>query len=408
MASSNLIQIPSELLATVLASLSNRDIKNLRLTCKFFLSRACLRINRVFLSPNPHNIEVFRAIADHETYSKGIVEIIWDDAWLGQPWKQPDGYGEDYDDDYGAPPPPDDVPDWWWRECKESLKTTSDRKAHDVERLEHIATQKQINARMSPAESYAYWQKLKQQQDKVVTLGFRRIDLDFIIAMQEHNGWEAFRSGCLRSALAEATDLDHISLQTDMDEVESYIDNFIPLGTLFPIAQWPRLCHFRLSQFPVKQDDLLGLLATLPPTLRSVELSCLEFLNDSGNYRDLLTAMRDTLGWQDRPLKQRPKISICIEGDRAFARGVWVDKEVNAFFYESSENPFTCSNGNQVEFGEVGVWKDAFDPGWERPHTDGIELMRMGVIVKDRWLMGESPTMRSTDMGYIIPEDLQV
>jgi hypothetical protein len=30
---------------------------------------------------NTVNIEVFRAIADRETFRKGIVEIIWDDAF---------------------------------------------------------------------------------------------------------------------------------------------------------------------------------------------------------------------------------------------------------------------------------------------------------------------------------------
>lgn len=39
-----------------------------------------LRLQRVFLSVNPLNIKVFRAIADHEKFRHKIVEIVWDDA----------------------------------------------------------------------------------------------------------------------------------------------------------------------------------------------------------------------------------------------------------------------------------------------------------------------------------------
>jgi hypothetical protein len=47
------------------------------------LSRiAHLRLKRVFLSANLRNIEVLRAIADHEVLRHNIVEIIWDDVRL--------------------------------------------------------------------------------------------------------------------------------------------------------------------------------------------------------------------------------------------------------------------------------------------------------------------------------------
>jgi transcriptional accessory protein Tex/SPT6 len=36
----------------------------------------------VFLSANTRNIDVFRSIAEHETFRKQITEIVWDDARL--------------------------------------------------------------------------------------------------------------------------------------------------------------------------------------------------------------------------------------------------------------------------------------------------------------------------------------
>lgn len=41
-----------------------------------------LRLDRVFLSANPLNIRVFRAIADHEHFRHRVTEIVWDDARL--------------------------------------------------------------------------------------------------------------------------------------------------------------------------------------------------------------------------------------------------------------------------------------------------------------------------------------
>lgn len=77
---------------------------------------------------------------------------------------------------------------------------------------------------------------------------------------------------------------------------EEFMEQFTPLRTIFPINKWHKLRHFELSNFPVRQDDLLFLLAVMPPILRSVELSFLVFLGDGRNYQDMLTKMRDILG----------------------------------------------------------------------------------------------------------------
>ena len=71
---------------------------------------------------------------------------------------------------------------------------------------------------------------------------------------------------------------------------------------------WTHLRHFGLSRFAVRHGDLISFLEALPPTLRSVQLSFLFFLE--GCYRDLVADMRDRLGWRKRPVEQRRRVSI--------------------------------------------------------------------------------------------------
>lgn len=74
--------LPEELRAIIVSQLSGTDIKNLRLASKATSQVVPLRLERVFVSANLRNIEVFRAVADHETFRWGVKEIIWDDARL--------------------------------------------------------------------------------------------------------------------------------------------------------------------------------------------------------------------------------------------------------------------------------------------------------------------------------------
>ncbi|KAI4595024.1 hypothetical protein KJ359_007276 [Pestalotiopsis sp. 9143b] len=76
--------LPLELCGMVESYLPNRDIKNLRLVSRDFLNKFPLRLYRLFLSANTLNIEVFRSIADHETFRHHVVEIIWDDSLLAE------------------------------------------------------------------------------------------------------------------------------------------------------------------------------------------------------------------------------------------------------------------------------------------------------------------------------------
>ena len=72
--------LPAEILSQIISKLHNIDIKNLRQTCIYFKDIARPRINRLFLSTNLKDIQVFRAVADHEFYRYEVTEIIYDDV----------------------------------------------------------------------------------------------------------------------------------------------------------------------------------------------------------------------------------------------------------------------------------------------------------------------------------------
>lgn len=209
---------------------------------------------------------------------------------------------------------------------------------------------------------------------------FRRLDLALAVGGLENQGWRAFRSGCLRHMLAEAPDLEHIRLMTDLVD-KSDEDFGLPLRDIFPIDDWARLSHFGLSRFHVRQDDLLSFLAALPSTLRSVELSFLIWL-DGGNYRDLLDGMRDQLGWRERPAEQRPRVIIGLPDCDLFypRRGIWVDAPVEQCLYHIGPNPFGTDRDarNYIPQGAGGVVRDSFDPSFQRPWVLWSELSRRG------------------------------
>jgi hypothetical protein len=82
-------RLPNELLDSILSQLSGNYVKNLRLTSRAAARAVPLHLDRVFLSANPRDIEVFRAVADHDTFRSGVKEIIWDIALLENPLKSP-------------------------------------------------------------------------------------------------------------------------------------------------------------------------------------------------------------------------------------------------------------------------------------------------------------------------------
>lgn len=532
-------RLPVELLAAVLSFLPGRDIKNLRLTSKSVCSRTPLRLYRVFLSANPRNIEVLRAIADHDGLRHGVFEIVLDDALLGhisnsEPQSAND-LGEDGDDtdseeDTESRDSTDgeggeeDIPYAFDRVCKQNIRQALERQDTDIPRPNQILIAQQIKQELPRRNSWRYYRQLLQQQEHVITTeadieafryglehftslqrvtitptahgvlyeplyetpmirafprgfnypipcswplyeigrpytlqswdnddesdksrwrgfsiatgelttfgqrvkdlvidvahlttglscrfftrpcqeydnllgvlrqpGFSRIDLSILADGQQYKGWPVLRNGRLKAALDAAADLQHVSLGVQIDppqlarafriSTSPSNDHFTPLRDIFPIDRWPKLRHFGLSNFLVQQDDLLLLLAALPLTLRSVDLSFLTFI-EGGDYRGLLDGIRQNLAWHERPVHERPRVFVNVRNSmQVTIRYFCLDKEVNEFFYGTGENPFELEgSGRNYPHDDMGIIRDPFDPTHDRPNTGIDELMEMGIV----------------------------
>ncbi|KAJ4317495.1 hypothetical protein N0V84_007322 [Fusarium piperis] len=166
-----LIHLPLELIEQIVLGLPNSDIKSLRLTCTHLHRSSQLRLSRIFLSPNPLDVSVFRAVADHDELRKKVVEIIYDDARLDHPYEPPNAgyfneyYDEYFDEDYGDA---HGVPLWFRRIYHENYNAIESYGREDVKRSHHLEVQERFNAPLSPAESYGQYQKLAQEQEQTI------------------------------------------------------------------------------------------------------------------------------------------------------------------------------------------------------------------------------------------------
>ncbi|TGJ86687.1 hypothetical protein E0Z10_g2121 [Xylaria hypoxylon] len=129
-----LTHLPAELLISIISYLANRDIKNLRLTNAFF--------------------PVFLAIADDETFRKGITEIVWDDALLT--------LNPDVDSDW-------DIESYDEEDTGLSDVGIKRRKGRNVNTPEHTMRSQQVSALLH--YSWMYYQVLLQRQEDVITSG---------------------------------------------------------------------------------------------------------------------------------------------------------------------------------------------------------------------------------------------
>ncbi|CRG88260.1 hypothetical protein PISL3812_05288 [Talaromyces islandicus] len=532
---SHLLSIPLDLITYIFDFLPNQDLKRARLACRSLRNVVRLRIHRVFISANPHNIEIARAIADDEIYRRGIVEIIWDDSLLVTLQDNRERFQESSSDDSDALGNDEDSPPGWFkRKLKKNLDHLFKQRMglDDPDLLIHIANSRRAAALMSTEEAWSYYRSLIQQQKEILTSGeadvsvlryalvrlpalkrititraahgilfhplyqtpmirsfprelnypipygwlametpindpqapppgaladtvmdpwrgfravtrvlaelrdhritelvldtgglvcgvscrifespcreyedlvsliqrpgFRRLDLALIVGDDAHRDWASFRSGNLSQMLASAEGLEHVTLSTTVESdpaVDSeeggngHMRNLIPLKSIFPIDKWPRLRHLKLSQFLVKQADVVDFLVALPETLRSVELSFLLFLDGGGNYRDMLDEMRERLAsWREREKSARPRVVIGIKWRRLVVltgRAIWVDREVGEFLYGAGENPFASGrNKNRIRYG-CGVVKDVFQPEYKRPYVDVETMEELGYYKKD-------------------------
>lgn len=162
--------LPNELYGPILSHLCNRDLKSLRLSCRFLHGIAHLRLGRVFLSANPRNIEVLRAIADSGAYRHGVTELIWDDARLKRQQslysdqRFEDPFSQDSEEDDEAP----GCPSWFAEECRDNVDELHSRKGDDVERPEHIAGAQQVAAQLPLTECWTHYQELLRQQSGIL------------------------------------------------------------------------------------------------------------------------------------------------------------------------------------------------------------------------------------------------
>lgn len=531
-----LIGLPSELLDAIAAELpTNRDVKNLRLTCKRLgeAALANLELSRVFLSAHPVNIEVLRAIADHDHFRYKVTELIWDDARFARfvNWEDNvefDEDGEELDEDerelaeqYAQDPEErphhgQEYPEWFgvalddnrsggsglrlrlrhakglsnaqelvsqseaelpaslaWN-CYRTLLEQQDQVLQSSPTLDEEALRYALShfphlrkitltpathgflfiplyrtplirqlppglnypiprgwptsEHIQPPSEAPLWQSEEvknkwrgfriitrvlaqleshsisefiidvnyldtgltyhvfddtshQEYKDLVTVlsrpGFRRFDLSILAGdTEDGENWTASTHNNLRHALGCA-ELEHFSLRTNANKdgfgQGEQRNSFIPMRRLLPIEAWPRLRHFGISGIVVDTDDTIEVLASLPQTLRTVELSFLLFKKDGGgSYKELLEKIRDKLPWAD--WKIRPTLILKMSFMSYFSPGktTWYSKEATRFIYGEQEHLFGQRENWGLDAvaqgkGRGGVWRDEFDPTWEKP-----------------------------------------
>lgn len=168
----SLVDISVDILYMVRSFLTNRDVKSLRLTCKYLNNTVPLSFSRVFLSANPLDIEVFRAVADHPTLRHQIKEIIWDDArFVSEPWSLWTELA-DYDQEMLTEwSDHHEAPFWFVYRCRENIISMRARKTSDIERPAHASLERQLKALLPIKQCYDHYTKLKKLQDEVLKSG---------------------------------------------------------------------------------------------------------------------------------------------------------------------------------------------------------------------------------------------
>lgn len=175
-----LVHLPNEILHLIVTFLPNCDIKNLRLSCTHLRHQSRLRFDRVFISANPRNLQVFGAIAAHEEFRKQVVEVVWDDArltlsaagyWERNPFLHDEGDSEedgDCEEDRYYKEAEAECPAWFVKACRENIvpKGVYDRRHHE----EKLAL-RMPKPRRPLKDSYAYFMELYRQQQAILETG---------------------------------------------------------------------------------------------------------------------------------------------------------------------------------------------------------------------------------------------
>lgn len=238
--------------------------------------------------------------------------------------------------------------------------------------------------------------------------GFSHLDLALFTNGGDYNGWPWYRSNLIKRALAEAKDLRHVNFYGNVNSNALCLrddgaeEHSIPLRNIFPVEQWTDLIHFGLWGFLLTVDDLCSFLSALPGTLRSVNLSFLNFINERDGYPRLLEYMRRDLGWRERPVSERPRIEMHVEQYQGARDGDSIDVSapVESFVYGDGTNPFgepgTKNRGDRVyEHQEIGIQRNSFFPANDLLFAYEDGLMARGLIEKSEEYQDSEPLIRS-------------
>ncbi|KIL92357.1 hypothetical protein FAVG1_04767 [Fusarium avenaceum] len=170
--------LPNELVGAICALLCNRDIKGLRLTCRALGDKSPLEFDRVFISPNPRNVEVLLSVANHSVFRHRVKEIIWDDSVLMRipsiDGDGPCGYSADENnpDDYAANEDKEWISRDFVRLCKQSISLTKGRlREKNRYQGENNVVQEQVDNLMPSRDSLTYYTDLFYQQREVLSSG---------------------------------------------------------------------------------------------------------------------------------------------------------------------------------------------------------------------------------------------
>lgn len=86
------LDLPDELILTVLGNLGKQSLKRMRLVCQRLASiGATLLLDAIYISPHAKNMEVFEAITQHPVFSASVKNIVFDSAFFAI--DSPNDYG---------------------------------------------------------------------------------------------------------------------------------------------------------------------------------------------------------------------------------------------------------------------------------------------------------------------------
>lgn len=421
--SPQLTELPIELLGDIANRLENSDIKSLRLACKLLASTLTLRISRVFLSANPLNVKVFRAIADHEVFRHGVIEVIYDDARLPRSAyeeasaRRPDLLRYSGSRQIGV----QTDENWLNNERQQNIREVERHEFHTAGQWDSPARMQQAAAEMSMQASWTYYQDLVRQQDGVIA---------------DNSDLEALRHGLRRFSSLQTviiTPATHGLLFSPL--YKTPMIRAFPLGFNYPIPRgWPAR-HEGQSSFAaaawVNEDDAVWaervraqwrgcqiVARALAQERRHHQVS--EFLIDS---KQLLTGLScrlfeqrckaydDIVSILEHPGLRRFELSLHVDGQQqlswpAFRSGLLrhaLAKAVNLEHFSLAAD----TDPDIVNEGESPPLLETYLPIDRWPRLQHLRLWNLSVKKVEvlSLLARIPPTLSSLEVGHLIFSD---